>query len=54
MAGAAALRRRFDSDVIEEAREKLIVALDYWDIKDAIKLVKDLGDEVSFYKVGAG
>jgi orotidine-5'-phosphate decarboxylase len=54
MAGAAALRRRFDSDVIEEAREKLIVALDYWDIKDAIKLVKDLGDEVSFYKVGLG
>ena len=53
MAGAAALRE-FDSDIIERAREKLIVALDYWDINDAIKLVDDLGDEVSFYKVGLG
>jgi orotidine-5'-phosphate decarboxylase len=53
MAGAAALRR-FDSDILEQAREKLIVALDYWDINDAINLVKDLGDEVSFYKVGLG
>src|SRR5258707_1442501 len=53
MAGAAALRE-FDSDVIERAREKLIVALDYWDINDAIKLVADLGDEVSFYKIGLG
>src|SRR5262245_46142109 len=53
MAGAAALRE-FDTDMIERAREKLIVALDYWDINDAIKLVADLGDEVSFYKIGLG
>ncbi len=53
MAGAAALRE-FDSDIVERAREKLIVALDYWDINDAIKLVADLGDEVSFYKIGLG
>src|SRR5215831_11006086 len=53
MAGAAALRK-FDSDIIERAREKLIVALDYWDINDAIKLVADLGDEISFYKIGLG
>lgn len=36
------------------AREKLIVALDYWNIEDARRLVRDLGDEVSFYKVGLG
>ncbi len=36
------------------AREKLIVALDYWNIEDARKLVRDLGGEVSFYKVGLG
>jgi orotidine-5'-phosphate decarboxylase len=53
MAGAAALRE-FGSDIIERTREKLIVALDYWDINDAIKLVEYLGDEVSFYKVGLG
>jgi orotidine-5'-phosphate decarboxylase len=53
MAGAVALRR-CDSDFIEQAREKLIVALDYWDIADARKLVHDLGDEVTFYKVGLG
>ena len=41
-------------DMIEQAREKLIVALDHWDIDDAIKLVETLGDEVSFYKVGLG
>ena len=38
----------------QSAREKLIVALDFWDIADARKLVRDLGDEVSFYKVGLG
>jgi len=43
-----------DSDSIRRAREKLIIALDYWDINDAIKVVEDLGDEVSFYKVGLG
>jgi orotidine-5'-phosphate decarboxylase len=41
-------------DTFERAREKLIVALDYWDINDAIRLVENLGDEVSFYKVGLG
>jgi orotidine-5'-phosphate decarboxylase len=41
-------------DLIERAREKLIVALDYWDINDAIRLAETLGDEVSFYKVGLG
>jgi orotidine-5'-phosphate decarboxylase len=49
-----AVLREFDSAVVEQAREKLIVALDYWDINDAIRLVEDLGDEVSFYKVGLG
>jgi orotidine-5'-phosphate decarboxylase len=53
MAGAAVLRES-DSDAIERAREKLIVALDYWDINDAIKLVEDLSGEVSFYKIGLG
>jgi orotidine-5'-phosphate decarboxylase len=41
-------------DMIERAKEKLIVALDYWDINDATRLVETLGDEVSFYKVGLG
>src|ERR1700681_1470939 len=41
-------------DRVQAAREKLIVALDFWDIADARKLVRDLGDEVSFYKVGLG
>jgi orotidine-5'-phosphate decarboxylase len=40
--------------MLERAREKLIVALDYWDNNDAIRLVENLGDEVSFYKVGLG
>lgn len=53
MAGAAALQE-FDSDIVEQAREKLIVALDYWDINDAARLVEKLGEEVSFYKVGLG
>jgi orotidine-5'-phosphate decarboxylase len=39
---------------LDLAREKLIVALDYWNIEDARKLVRDLDDEVSFYKVGLG
>ncbi|MDR6302423.1 orotidine-5'-phosphate decarboxylase [Nitrobacter vulgaris] len=42
------------SHYLDLAREKLIVALDYWNIEDARKLVRDLGDEVSFYKVGLG
>jgi orotidine-5'-phosphate decarboxylase len=55
MPGAAALMK-IDSEVegMERAREKLIVALDFWDIEDARKLVADLGDEVTFYKVGLG
>jgi orotidine-5'-phosphate decarboxylase len=53
MAGAAALMMP-NSDYVEQAREKLIVALDFWDIDDARKLVDDLGDDVSFYKVGLG
>lgn len=53
MAGAAALRKP-TFDPIEAAREKLIVALDFWDIGDAYKLVETLGDEVTFYKVGLG
>jgi orotidine-5'-phosphate decarboxylase len=42
------------SNYLGLAREKLIVALDYWNIEDARKLVRDLDDEVSFYKVGLG
>ncbi len=51
---AAAALMKSDSDYVELAREKLIVALDFWDIDDARKLVRSLGDEVSFYKVGLG
>ena len=43
-----------DSDFTEQAREKLIVALDYWNIEDAYRMVEVLGSEVSFYKVGIG
>jgi len=39
---------------VESAREKLIVALDFWTIEEAKKLVKELGDEVTFYKIGLG
>jgi orotidine-5'-phosphate decarboxylase len=53
MASAAALQRTAP-DAVELARGKLIVALDYWDINDAIKLIETLGDEVSFYKIGLG
>ncbi len=54
MASAAAARVMTDSDYIDLAREKLIVALDFWEIEDARKLVHELGDDVSFYKVGLG
>ena len=50
-AAASAVLSRAD---IETAREKLIVALDFWTIEEAEKLVEDLGDEVTFYKVGLG
>jgi len=53
MAAAAALRRT-EIDSLESAREKLIVALDFSTIEDARKLVSELGDEVTFYKVGLG
>jgi orotidine-5'-phosphate decarboxylase len=53
MASAAAERGMTDSH-LDRAREKLIVALDFWDVEDARKLVRELGDEVSFYKVGLG
>ncbi len=42
------------SHYLDLAREKLIVALDYWNIEDARELVRKLDDEVSFYKVGLG
>lgn len=42
------------SHYLDLAREKLIVALDYWNIEDARKLVRELDHEVSFYKVGLG
>jgi orotidine-5'-phosphate decarboxylase len=51
---ATAASQRTAPDMIERAREKLIVALDYWDINDAVRLVETLSDEVSFYKVGLG
>ncbi len=35
-----------------EARERLIVALDFGDIDEAISLVDSLGDEILWYKVG--
>jgi orotidine-5'-phosphate decarboxylase len=53
MASAAA-SQIIAPDAIEQAREKLIVALDYWDLDDAVRLADTLGDEVSFYKVGLG
>jgi orotidine-5'-phosphate decarboxylase len=37
---------------IERAQDHLIVALDVPDLKQARDLVKQLGDEVSFYKIG--
>ena len=40
--------------VEDEARDKLIVALDFRTIAEAERLVEALGDEVTFYKVGLG
>jgi orotidine-5'-phosphate decarboxylase len=54
MASAAAGRSMTDSHYLDVAREKLIVALDFWKIEDARNLVRELGDDVSFYKVGLG
>jgi len=38
----------------DDARDKLIVALDFATIEKAERLVEELGDEVTFYKVGLG
>lgn len=54
MTSVDAARGMTGSHYLDLAREKLIVALDYWSIEEARKLVRDLGDEVSFYKVGLG
>jgi orotidine-5'-phosphate decarboxylase len=50
----AAASQQTEPGIIAQAREKLIVALDYWDINEAIALVDTLGDEVTFYKIGLG
>jgi orotidine-5'-phosphate decarboxylase len=42
------------SNMIGEARGKLIVALDFDTVKEAEALVDKLGDEAEFYKVGLG
>ncbi len=36
----------------KEAKEKLIIALDYSKMEDAERLVETLGDDISIYKVG--
>ena len=36
----------------QKAKDKLIVALDYNNIEEALKLVENLGDNISTYKVG--
>lgn len=46
--------RRTEFHGLESAREKLIIALDLATIEDARALVAELGDEVTFYKVGLG
>ncbi|MBO0733458.1 MAG: orotidine-5'-phosphate decarboxylase [Methylocapsa sp.] len=51
---ALAELRRPESDIIQQAREKLIVALDFSTISEAERMVERLGDEVNFYKVGLG
>jgi orotidine-5'-phosphate decarboxylase len=50
----AAASQQTEPGLFAEAREKLIVALDYWDIHEATALVETLGDEVTFYKIGLG
>jgi orotidine-5'-phosphate decarboxylase len=58
---AMAARRQQDDDstmpaqeALNEARKKLIVALDFSTIEAARDLVRTLGDEIVFYKVGLG
>ena len=36
----------------EKAKERIFVALDYDNIESAKKLVEELGDNISMYKVG--
>ena len=36
----------------EKAKEKIFVALDFDNLEDAKKLVEQLGDNISMYKVG--
>lgn len=47
--GVVALSRRF---VTPQARERLIVALDVGTVDEAKVIVRELGDAVSFYKIG--
>jgi len=60
MASSAAVRHTDSesqnglAEYIEMARKKLIVALDFSTIAEARDMVKSLGDEVVFYKVGLG
>jgi orotidine-5'-phosphate decarboxylase len=49
MAGSAASLIRHEA---QSAREHLIVALDMPDLAEARALVRQLGDDVSFYKIG--
>ncbi|MBI1866851.1 MAG: orotidine-5'-phosphate decarboxylase [Methylocystis sp.] len=51
MAAAAPLRRP-ESDFLEQARGKLIVALDFDALDEAERCVDVLGDDVTFYKIG--
>jgi len=41
-----------DARITFDARDKLIVALDYNTVDEAVRLVEKLGDTVGFYKVG--
>ena len=36
----------------EKAKERIFVALDYNNMEDAKRLVEELGDNISMYKVG--
>lgn len=53
MAASAAVRQAAP-DFYAEAREKLIVALDFSTVEEARALVAKLGETVTFYKVGLG
>lgn len=44
----------FTDEHLAEARSRLIVALDFDRVEEAENLVKTLGNEVEFYKVGLG